>query len=264
MMTRAHIEAMSRAGVAWYPASDHRIVATMLGDTKIVVDARDFSLTPHLVMGGFWESWITAWFMRNVMKADRVLNIGANCGYYALTAARVGANVVAVEPQLHLSKAITISAMLNGWGDRIQVRRCVAGSEERRVDIQLYPDFHGSPHVKTGVEEHADLAKGTARVAEYPAHTLMPDATCVFVDAEGYEPYIWEGLMPLLKRKQLRWVALEWAPSRYDDAAAFLGSLRSIGDIAVVNNDGMEERVGDAELLQNALDWDTVVVRPRT
>lgn len=261
-MNRGHVESVSRAGVSWYLAGDNRIVAMMLGEVKIVLDQRDFSLTPHLVMSGYWESWITAWFLRNVGPGDKVLNIGANCGYYALAAARAGCDVVAVEPQEHLAKNLKISASLNGYNKFI-VRQCIAGSAFRRVRLQLYPDFQGSAHVSSDAPlEHPDLAEGTVEVAEVPAHEAMPDATCVFVDAEGYEPHIWEGLKPLLDKKQLRWVALEWAPTRYDNAGGFLGALRSCGELTVVNDNGVEARVTDRQLM-DGVEWDTLVVRPR-
>lgn len=264
-MSRGQIESVSRAGANWYPAADNRIVATMLGEVKIVLDQRDFSLTPHIVMSGFWESWITAWFLKNIIKdADRLLNIGANCGYYALAGCRAGCKkVVAVEPQPHLARNIRVSSFLNGWQDRLEVKQVIAGVEAREVEMQLYPDFQGSAHVaKSEGLEFPDLAGEKLKVWERPAAELMPEATCIFVDAEGYEPYIWQGLQPLLEKKQLRWIALEWAPARYDDAAAFLGELRSVGDLSVIANEGVETKISDQQLLADG-DWDTLVVRPR-
>jgi FkbM family methyltransferase len=262
-MNKNQIEAISRARASWYPSSENRIVATMLGEVKIVLDRRDFSLTPHIVMSGFWESWVTAWFLRNLTVGYHCLNIGANCGYYALAALRAGCKVAAVEPQPHLAKNLSISAFINGWQDRLVIHQVVAGVEEREVELQLYPEFQGSAHVATAGElGYPELAGNRIKTREVPAHALMPSATCVFVDAEGYEPYIWKGLKPLLDAKQLRWIALEWAPLRYPDAAAFLGELRAVGDVSVIGSEGQEARLTDQQLL-SAGDLDMVVVRPR-
>jgi FkbM family methyltransferase len=230
----------------------------MLGGTKIVLDQRDFSLTPHLAMDGFWESWITSWAMQQ--RGSRLLNIGANCGYYTLLFAGQGFHVVAVEPQVALADNIELSARLNGWSDRIRVERCVAGAEDRDVPLQLYPDFHGSAHVTGSVEEHPALAGEVVMVNERVAASLMPDATCVFVDAEGYEPLIWEGLQPLLAKRQLEWIALEWAPVRYADPSAFLAELKAYGRLAVVGALGQEVLIEDDALLSGT-EWDTLVVR---
>jgi len=262
MVSRDQLERVSRAAAGWYPAGGHRIVARMLGSTKIVLDQRDFSLTPHLAMDGFWESWITVWAAQNAGPQSKMLNIGANCGYYTLLFASRGAHVVAVEPQKALADNIKVSAMLNGWQERIRVEQCVAGTKRRQVNLQLYPDFHGGAHVTQSPEGHPDLAGETVVVEEFPAHELMPEATCAFIDAEGYEPLVWEGLQPLLDRGQLAWIAMEWAPVRYEDPARFLQSLKRYGQLTVVGETGQEKRMNDALLLQGT-ELDTLVVRRR-
>ncbi len=233
----------------------------MLGSIKIVLDARDFSLTPHLAMEGYWESWVSVWAMANTLPTDRIMNIGANCGYFTLLFAKGGARVVAVEPQPFLAECIRLSAALNGWDERIVVRECVAGSGQGTVTLRLYDHLSGSAFVERAARDAGTQpAEGRLVVEERRAHELMPDATCVFVDAEGYEPMIWEGLKPLLDKGQLRWIALEWAPARYEDPVAFLAQLREYGTVSVVNSTGGETKVSDKDLLQKG-DWDTVIVR---
>lgn len=261
MNARAHIERSARAGVRHYHASGNRIVATVLGDIKLIVDTNDFSLTPHLVMEGFWESWVTAWLMSTIRPQDRMLNIGANCGYFTMVAARAGAHVVAVEPQAHLAEGISLSAALNGWGARVLVEECVAGASDREVSLQIHKHLAGSAFA-TEDKNHEEPGWERVVVKEKPAHTLMPDANCAFIDAEGYEPVIWDGLGPLLKKKQLTWVAMEWSPGRYADPEGFLRSLREHGDLTTVMTDGRELHVNDAALL-GGRDWDTLVVRVR-
>lgn len=255
MTSRSQIESISRAAVSWYPASDGRLVARILGDIKIVLEQSDFSLTPHLVMEGFWESWVTAWCVANVQKTDRVLNIGANCGYFALLFARKAARVVAVEPQHRFAEGISRSAQLNGFHN-LEVIECVAGSAERQVRMKLYDGLSGSAHVIPGDEG--------ILVTERHASGLMPDATCVFIDAEGYEPEIWAGLQILLGTSSVRWIALEWAPSRYADAPGFLADMRTYGNVTIINHSGVEENVPDARLLSLGDGFETMVVRPRS
>lgn len=263
-MNRAQLEQASRAAATWYPIDDRLIVARVLGDTKLVVDRQDLSLTPHLVMDGFWESWITIWAMSQCMAADRVLNIGANCGYYTMLFARRAARVVAVEPQPVLARAIGLSAALNGFGAKVQVRSVVAGVEERTVKLQLHRDFAGSAFVGEALdgEKAQDWLREPLVTREVPAHELMPGATCAFIDAEGYEPQIWEGLKPLLQKRQLRWVALEWAPSRYEDPERFLGQLSDYGRLSTVQDQGQEVPANPTTLLRGT-EWDTLVVRAR-
>jgi len=191
---RAQLEQMARSKASWYPVDEHRVVARVLGDLKMVIDTRDMSLAPHLVMDGFWESWITLWAISQCGSSDRMLNIGANIGYYTILFARSMKRVVAVEPQPSLADNIKISADLNGFGSRVEVKQCVAGSEYRTVVLQQHRHFTGSAFVG-GTPDDVDWADRIS-VQEVPAAELMPDATCAFIDAEGYEPIIWEGLKP--------------------------------------------------------------------
>lgn len=254
MRTRAQIEAASRATASWYMAGDS-IVARVLGKTKMLLDPKDMSLTPHLVMDGFWESWVTVWCLANVTPNDKVLNIGANCGYFALLFARETQEVVAVEPQPRLADRIRWSARLNGF-DNLRVVEAIAGAMHRDgVLMKCYDGLTGSAHVTAAYED------GCIYVTEVPAHELLPGATCVFIDAEGHEPHIWKGLGPALERN-VRWVALEWAPSRYADAPAFLAELHAWGDVMVIDHDGDEKSVQDADLLRGSSgDWEMLVIR---
>lgn len=260
MLSRAQLEHASRVAASWYPVDGRRIVARVLGDTKLVVDSLDMSLTPHLVMDGFWESWITIWALAQCHPQDRVLNIGANCGYYTMIFAKRSAAVVAVEPQPFFVESIRLSAALNGLTSKVEVHEAVAGIEHRDVTLRLHADFSGSAFVGEQAEGRGWV--GSRRVKEVPAHELMPDATCAFIDAEGYEPEIWAGLRPLLDQRQLRWVALEWAPSRYDDPEGFLQQLAAYGTLSVVKEQGQEVSVDHGTLLRGT-EWDTLVVRCR-
>lgn len=255
MHTRAQIETISRNAATWYPLGDGRIVARVLGSTKIIVEQDDFSVASHLVMDGFWESWVTVWCLANTKPSDRVLNIGANCGYFSLLFARIASKVVAVEPQPRLAASIRQSAMLNGLSN-LTVEEVVAGVTERNVLLRLYAGLSGSAHV-------TETAQGTEiGVRERPSGDLLPDATCVFVDAEGYEPLIWEGLGSVLH--SARWICLEWAPERYKDAAGFLETLRAWGNITVISADGSELQTSDTTLLSSASgSLETIVVRRR-
>lgn len=261
MSQRNALENMCRSKASWYPVDDRRIVARVLGDLKLVVDSADMSLTPHLVMDGFWESWVSVWAASQCRADDRLLNIGANCGYFTMLFARVMQRVVAVEPQPWLAENIKLSAALNGFGGKVEVKQCVAGVERRFVTLQLHKHFGGSAFVGEKIEDDPDWDDHYS-TQEVPSHELMPDATCAFIDAEGYEPLIWEGLKPMLDKKQLRWVALEWSPSRYENPLGFLQSLSKYGNLAVVKEQGQEVAVRDDQLLAGT-EWDTLVVRRR-
>ena len=56
---------------------------------KMYVSSHDLSLSPHLIIDGYWEEWITKQF-RKICKPDMtVLDVGSNLGYYSLHAAEL-------------------------------------------------------------------------------------------------------------------------------------------------------------------------------
>src|SRR5437660_168721 len=57
----------------------------------IYVDPADESLSAHLIGRGYWERWIESVVRGLVRPGDRVVEVGANLGYYTLImAAAVG------------------------------------------------------------------------------------------------------------------------------------------------------------------------------
>src|SRR5690606_40682817 len=92
----------------------------------------------HLILTGYWESWITQVLTR-LEKGTRGVDIGANDGYYALVLADVcEAEVFAFEPQEHLAELIVKSANVCGFARRIAVIQKAVGSSEGYATLE-YP-----------------------------------------------------------------------------------------------------------------------------
>lgn len=227
-MNRVQIERFAEAGARSAYLGDGRLVARVLGKYTMVLDGTDLSLTPHLALSGFWESWVTSWVMSQSLTGQRIINVGANCGYFTmLFADLVGSTgrVVAMEPQAHLAAMCAESALLNGFHDRVKVVPFAAGAETKTATLHVPVSTNASAQL----ERAPDLLIGEMREEEVTvvrAESVMPDATFAFVDAEGYEPEVWAGMTEM---KQLRTLVLEWTPGRYRDARAFYDALCAAG-----------------------------------
>ncbi len=61
---------------------NNMVLTSTLCSQKLYVDTRDVSLSPHIIIDGYWESWVTRAIQRLVKPGMIVVEIGANIGYY--------------------------------------------------------------------------------------------------------------------------------------------------------------------------------------
>ena len=69
---------------SWYPISENLIVTSLYTGQKIIVDRRDLSLSPSLIINGEWEIEFSQLFRSLIKPNDIVFDIGANVGYFGL------------------------------------------------------------------------------------------------------------------------------------------------------------------------------------
>lgn len=261
-LTREQVELRSRSGARSSYLGNERLVARVLNRFLMVLDGVDLSLTPHLALDGFWESWVTAWVLAQDLTDEHVLNVGANCGYYTMIFAdAVGprGRVVAIEPQERLANLCQESALLNGFQERVFVMRAAAGSDVGRATLNVCRQTNASAFLGDG---GGDPWSGPIERQEVPvtrADLAMATATFAFVDAEGYEPEVWQGMS---RMERLRTLVLEWTPKRYADPEAFLSSLRAGGftQATYIDDNGSECLATDERLL-NRNEWCMLVLR---
>mmetsp|Transcript_146 Transcript_146/g.302 ORF Transcript_146/g.302 Transcript_146/m.302 type:complete len:451 (-) Transcript_146:258-1610(-) len=127
---------------------------------------------------------------RNPGEVPLVLDVGSNHGMYALFAAKLGADVVALEPQMQLCRLISEAARLNG-GDvagRITVFHSAALDVREVVNLQGTNEDGG---VATVARTASGVSKGES-VAARPVADFIPiserrEVCFLKVDVEGFE-----------------------------------------------------------------------------
>src|ERR1700694_5491581 len=108
------------------PAAPHFQGSTYRGDYiavvatrwsgMMLVDTRDYLISPALVLDGLWEPDVTDWLRRTLKPGQVFVDIGANIGYFTLMGSRlVGerGRVFAVEPHPRLAELLTRNVHLN-------------------------------------------------------------------------------------------------------------------------------------------------------
>ncbi len=206
-----------------YLGNNRAITRTIYGH-KILLDTRDMSLTPHILMDGKWEEWITNVFLSLIREGDTVIDIGCNIGYYSLLAAgAVGENgkVICYEANKELADLAFHSLHMNGFHDRTDVRNKAIYSKNTTITFSMFEKFKGSSGIWVTDElarsYHDKLIKINIEAAtldsEIPAGTKVD---LLKIDTEGAEPHIIEGAKRVLQENEEIKIIMEFCPMMID------------------------------------------------
>ncbi len=164
-----------------------RLVLEHVGGLPIVVLPQVFN--PVLFRTGeFLASTLDGAMVR---QGAAVLDMGTGSGAAAVTAARLGARVVAVDVNPHAARCVRINALLNGVEDRVDVREgdLFAPVGDALFDLVLFnpPYFRGVP--RNELERAWRATDAVERfAAALPAHLAPHGSALVLLSTDGDTP----------------------------------------------------------------------------
>jgi FkbM family methyltransferase len=263
-MSRAEAEQVIRRAVQHVYLGDHTALTRILGYHKFFVDTRDVGFGGHVLLDGFWESWLTLFCLRNVKRDMVAVDVGANMGYYTVLFGNnvgQGGRVIAVEPNPGAVSLLRRSVDINGYTARTHIAECACSDgASSRARLAIPSSEPKNAHVL----QDGDLS--TLSAIEVACTTL--DELCdghdrvdfVKIDAEGAEERIFAGMSGMLGRHRPM-VVIEINVARYADPANFIHRLRSVyGELRYVSYDGHAAAVTEQELLSRNVGQDWLVV----
>lgn len=127
----------------------------------LYVDTRDEQVCAGIIAHGFWEVWVAAVVTSLLRPGDRVVEVGANVGYYTMLIADcVGAQgqVTSLEANPRLVGLIEKSIRVNGFGERVRLVHRAAMDTPGTVDFVSFRTNSGGGHVPAVVGAHYDDA----------------------------------------------------------------------------------------------------------
>lgn len=206
-------------------AARGHLVFCDLGDVRFFVDPSDRVV-------GAWVMWHGGWQRREIDRAVAVLtaagrlaensvlvDVGANIGTHTVYAMRTGrfAHAVAFEPEPNNARLLAMNLQANGLEASTSVVQKAAGAQSGRAVLHLHPRNKGAHALDAAPSmDGRDAVEVTVvRVdEELDRLGIGPERIgLVWIDAEGYEPQVLQGLGGLLERAVP--VAFEFAPHRY-------------------------------------------------
>lgn len=219
---------------------DGRVLTRTIFGHKLLLDARDQSLVPHLIMDGFWELAITRHVRRRVRRGMTIVEVGANIGYFTtLMAGRVGNGglVIACEANPEVFALLRDNVNLNGFRERCRLHALAAVDVEGQVTFHVLEKLHGSGCLAGFDQVLLDQFGDRSRPITVPAarlDDLVGDrrVDLIRMDAEGSEPRIIAGAWRLVQDHRPG-VITEYSPVMIKrsggDPGAFLDRFTAIG-----------------------------------
>jgi FkbM family methyltransferase len=263
-MSRPEAEAVIRRAVQNVYLGDHIALTRILGFHKFFVDTRDVGFGGHVLLDGYWESWLTLFCLRNVASGMVAIDVGANMGYYTvLFGNNVGSHghVLAIEPNPHAVALLRRSVDINGYTARTRISEA-ACSDGSSASAQLFvpPSEPKNAHIV--------LDAALADPSGLETNCVTIDQLCdaydrvdfMKIDAEGSEERIFAGMSAVLGRCRPI-IVIEINVARYADPAGFIRRLRNVyGKLRHVSYDGHAVTVTEHELLTKNVGQDWLIV----
>lgn len=214
-------------------------VLTVDGAVQIKIDGMPFYIYPdtadfHAYIDRPYEPYTVELFKRAVKRGARVLDIGAQFGYFSLVAARQashGGEVYAFEPAAANFTLLERNIRLNGYAGCIFPIQKAVAEKRKTVTFFVYDgsDSHGMyRHPEARVKEEVSVECVTIDEA------LGGQAVDVIkMDIEGNEPYALEGMRKTISNSGGLILIAELAPAYLRRAGLepkdYLAKLESLG-----------------------------------
>ena len=229
---------ISRQGPRLYAYLDPRTALTTLHDGQLIfVDPMDEQLAPSVIAYGRWESWIERAIRRLIKPGDRVIEVGANMGYYTLImSSLVGptGRLDAFEANPQMARLVRRSIGCNaGAAATVTLHEQIVADRAGVMQLYVSDRFGGAGNL---VEHGWGMGESTRKIEceAVRLDDLFADQIIDFIriDTEGAEILILNGALELLRRSPSIKLCIEWAVEMLasrGDLPALVATLEGMG-----------------------------------
>jgi len=216
-----------------YEVTNHHLVIDINGVKWIARGSSPILLRDDALFGPllsyYQEPRECEWLLNALHGGGTFVDVGANVGGYSVRACKIGARVIAVEPDPDNYHVLKLNLELNQCTNA-HVLNIAAGSKEEVR--QLYQGDEGAPSGYT-LEQNKGIREVKCSVETKPLDVAIPPflrdewVDLLKVDVEGFEIEVIKGASNLLKRT--RYVIVEVIPRTRSKILEVLDLLKPLG-----------------------------------
>mgnify|MGYP001772802985 CR=1 FL=1 len=258
---------------AAYLGDNTAITETIYRD-KLFVDVRDLSLTPHILLNGLWEGDLSELMIEIIRKLNRegkfdFIDIGANIGWYTiLIGKRIRGITYSFEPSPRPFELLFRNIEINGlFGKVIPENKAVMNKTIKRVKLKIPKRHHGSASIfledlSKYLDEWDEIEVDAISLDEYVK--IHQKVGLMKIDAEGAEPYIFEGAEEIISSSRHLNIVMEFSPKmmqHYEKLSDFIDFLFSNFEVKELKD--FRVRKVTREYLQD-IDFTTLILKKCT
>ena len=220
-------EAMDCFLVAKYKANGSNVRETF--GFKVFLDPEDEGVSPRISYHGWYEGGTTRLFEKLLRPGMRVVDVGANIGWFSLLAAKLVGNngaVYAFEPEVNCVYLLKKSAQANCF-ENLQIEQLCVSNWVGSVMLHVAIASHGGNSTirPSGSQSYRfSRPQASTSLDAYFEKSQNP-ISLLKVDVEGAEPEVFEGAQRLMESHLVDRIVMEWNPNSWNDKRELLNSL---------------------------------------
>ena len=205
------------------------VLCRVLGKYLMFAAPDDDSVTPHLVLNGYWESWTTLAIARVLRSGMHAVDVGANHGYFSLMmadAAGPEGRVLAIEPNPRLSALIVRTMAANGFGSWTSVvASAAAASDLERARLAIPRRCWADATIRQEGPDDDVVDVPTVTVDGATAGWNRVDL--IKIDTEGSEEAVWSGMDRTIRQNPGIIIVMEFKRDSYVEPRLLLDRIHS-------------------------------------